>query len=74
MRKSLPLFRRTLLLFTLVVLCVNLSGCYFVMHEKVERKMKENTVRIDDLEKRVRELEKQQAEQNQHAQPAKPLP
>ena len=71
MRLEMPLIRRIALFALTLVVCVKFGGCYFVMHSKVERKMRETNERISDLEKRVSELEKQQNRQNQ---PTKPTP
>jgi hypothetical protein len=56
-----PVFRRIVLLFALLAVCVNLGGCYFVMHEKVQNKMEDHEGRIMDLERRVNDLEKHQS-------------
>ena len=74
MRPVKPAIYKFIMLITLLALCSNLTGCYFIMHEKVENKMKENTARINDLEQRVIELERQQAVLMQQVQPTKPLP
>ena len=68
MSSVMSLYRRFVLLAVMLVVCMNLSGCYFAMREKVQGKMEDHEGRIIELEKKVNDLEKHQA------QTAKPQP